>query len=161
MEKTLNCCGFSSFDSNSTCAAVSKFGGFFRPPKLVQSRLLCPSLFARFTPSCVEPLIDPCVDFYDASVFSFSPAFAARRCRLVTRVPASCRNTRARFCGLWVASDSSSVSQRSVKGCRFRFLQMWDFKGLVLPADLWSVAGPQVQEHQGPSIQSRSLSLAV
>lgn len=32
-------------------------------------------------------------------------------------------------------------------------------ESVFLPPDLWSVAGPPLQEHQGPSVQPRSLPL--
>lgn len=46
------------------------------------------------------------------------------------------------------------------KRMQMEVFHTWDLKALLLPADLWSLAGPQVQEHQRPAVQPRSLPLA-
>lgn len=88
VEKTLNCCGFSSVNQSDSCPAVSQTSSSFLPS--AGTRCV-------FSDSVLPP-------FSNASP-TRSPAGAAHR---------SCRSTPARCCASWAASASSSASLRSV-----------------------------------------------
>lgn len=117
VEKTLNCCGFSSFDSNSPCAAVSQLG--LNPP-------CCPCFSTKDRLNC--PFKD---DFLSSSAsqacFHSSPSPSCPTCSSIMQEHAG--QVLQFVGGIGLFFSFTEVG----KQMHIKVLQMWDLNALMPP----------------------------
>lgn len=155
IEKTLNCCGFSSFTNDTVCVAVSKPYWITLLFLFHQQRDLD---FHDVVPGSVWKMF---------TITSSSSRHALITLhRLVKPAQPSFSSMLGRCYTLWVVLDCSSVLQRSVtcdwpeKGKKWNLVsQHWHLFILYILSDPWSLARPQIQKSQRSQVKSWRLSI--